>query len=259
MSSSANGTTLDANYRTRLVGELVLRQRRNPTYSLRSFARDLGISPAALSQSMSAKRNLSKANILKVAERLAFSPSETAAALTEIRGASPSLVDSHFVTLHDDTFQLMSNWYYFAILSLAETGEAKADPAWLAKRFAISSLEAREAIERLKRLCMITVRRGLLQYDGTPLRSTSDIPSSAARSLQKDHLRLAAASLEQDPIHLRDMTSMTMAIRADRIPRAKEMIKTFRRKLSKYLEAEGGEEVYVLGVQLFPVTKKEER
>ena len=74
------------------------------------------------------------------------------------------------------------------------------------------------------------------------------------RNLQHDHLRLAGLSLERDALHLRDMTSMTMVTSPERIARAKEMIRDFRRKLTRFLEAEGGEEVYVFASQLFPVT-----
>ncbi|MGZ3699878.1 MAG: helix-turn-helix domain-containing protein, partial [Bdellovibrionota bacterium] len=50
------------------------RKAKNPSYSLRAFARYLAISAAALSQVLSRKRDLSKRNALKVAERLGLSP-----------------------------------------------------------------------------------------------------------------------------------------------------------------------------------------
>jgi uncharacterized protein (TIGR02147 family) len=242
-------------YRTRLVSELIQRQRKNSAYSLRSFARDLKISPAALSQAMSAKRNLSKTNLKKMAEHLALSPLETKEALSEIESPAKDIGDESFTTLHDDTFKLLSDWYYFAILSLAEHGGCKAEPEWLAERFGLSLMEARDALERLKRLNLVTEKRGKIYYDGAPLKTTTDIPSSTARSLQKDHLRLAAISLEADPIQLRDITSITMTIRQEKIPQAKVMIKKFRRRLAKFLEAGRGEEVYVAAIQLFPVSK----
>jgi len=249
----------DKSYRKRLVNELIQRQRRNPAYSLRSFARDLSVSLTALSDVLNAKRNLSKANLLKIADKLSFSPSETEQALTEASGNAVAVSDQHFTLVQDDVFRFMSDWYYFAILSLAEGGHAKADPKWISSKFGIPLVESQDAMERLLRLRLVEVKRGQLIYGGKPLRTTTDIPSSAVRNLQHNHLRLAQASLEKDPINLRDMTSMTMATTPERITKAKDMIKNFRRKLTRYLEAEGGDEVYVLAVQLFPVTKKDGR
>jgi transcriptional regulator with XRE-family HTH domain len=249
----------EKSYRKRLVEELILRQRRNPAYSLRSFARDLGISATALSQVLSSKRNLSKSSLTKVSDKLGLSPAEQRSYLNQLNGAIGPLDDDQFTTLSDDIFQFMSNWYYFAILSLAETGNAKSAPDWLSKHFGITALEATDAIERLLRLKLIEVNKGIILYDGHQLRTATDIPSSAARRLQHDHLELAKMSLERDPVDLRDMTSMTMAIRANRIPKAKAMIKSFRRRLSRFLETGGGENVYVLAVQLFPATKRDEK
>jgi uncharacterized protein (TIGR02147 family) len=248
--------TSESRYRKRLIDELIGRQRRNAAYSLRSFARDLGISSTALSEVLNAKRNLSKANLLKVADRLSFSPSETTSALGELKGISAAVADDQFVLLEDDVFRCMSEWYYFAILSLAETGKAKADAGWIAEKLGITAAEAKDALERLKRLKMIQIRNGKIHYDGTPLRTSGDVPSAACRALQHHHLRLAGAALEREPVQLRDMTSMTMVTKPERIAKAKEMIKSFRRKLCRYLEEEGGEEVYVVAVQLFPVTKR---
>ncbi len=259
MSILVQGIPNENSYRSKLISELLNRQKKNAAYSLRSFARDLKISPATLSQTLNAKRNLSKLNLLKVADRLAFSPTETQTALLEISNSHPENRDLQFNTLSDDTFKMMSDWYYFAILSLAKAGRAKSDSAWLSERFGITPLQAKDAVERLERLGLVEILNGKIKCDGMPLKTTSDVPSAAARSLQHDHLRLADLSLERDSLMLRDMTSMTFVADLKCLPRAKEMIKSFRRKLSTFLEGDGtGSEVYVFALQLFPVSKKEE-
>ena len=54
-----------------------------------------------------------------------------------------------------DTFAVISDWYHYAILSLLEVTDARLDPRWISKRLGINRLEARLAIERLKRLSLI--------------------------------------------------------------------------------------------------------
>jgi len=243
-------------YRARLFEELRARQKRNPSYSLRSFARDLALSPTTVSLLIKGKRNLTGTNLQRVATRLKFSSNEIQSALAELNSRPNPLKDEHYYSLSDDVFSYVSNWYYFAILSLASSGKAKANASWIAKRLNLSTDDAREALNRLQRLGLVEVRDGILHQKARAFRVPSDIPSAAARRMHRDHLHLAEKSLERDPIEKRDMTSMTVLARLDRIPKTKEMIKTFRRRMARYLEADGtGEEVYVLAVQLFPVSR----
>src|SRR5689334_15303008 len=64
-------------FRSTLRNELAERCRRNPRYSLRAFARDLGIEPARLSDVLNEKKGFSKTLALRLASRLGFSEKET--------------------------------------------------------------------------------------------------------------------------------------------------------------------------------------
>ena len=64
-------------YRTRLKDELELRQGRNAFYSLRAFARDLGLSPARLSEILAGKKGLSAPAAHDVAQRLELDSDES--------------------------------------------------------------------------------------------------------------------------------------------------------------------------------------
>ena len=56
----------------------------------------------------------------KVADRLVFSPSQTQKMISEIKGIpiTDSFDADGFHLVQGDTFKLMSDWYYFAILLL---------------------------------------------------------------------------------------------------------------------------------------------
>ncbi|MNS96870.1 hypothetical protein D3C72_1311880 [compost metagenome] len=60
-----------------------------------------------------------------------------------------------------------------------------------------------------------------------------------------------------DRVHVdkRDMSMITLAIDSKKIPKAKEMIKVFRRKLANYLAQGKKDGVYTINIQLFPLTK----
>ncbi len=228
------------------------RRLRNPSYSLRAFSRDLEISPATLSQVLSAKRTLSKQSVLKVADRLCLTPSETKELLsTSGRRASHK---TEREILDDDVFRVISDWYHFAILSLARTKNCRANPAWVGKRLGISAAQARSALLTLEKMKLVEVKGKNLLRTSNPITTTQDIPSSALRKFHKQHLELASQSLEKVPTEKRDVSTITMAIDPKNIDRAKRMIAKMRDRISKVLETGKITEVYTMAIQLFPLT-----
>ena len=67
----------------------------------------------------------------------------------------------------------------------------------------------------------------------------------------------AIDSLEKDPIDVRDMSGITMAISTRKLPEARKLIMDFRRKLCAFLEDGHKDAVYRLNVQLFPLSQEE--
>ena len=99
-----------------LADELVERKQRNQAYSLRAFARDLGVSASCLSDVLHEKRQLSKKHTHSIAKKLCLSPNEARA----LREKKEKILSSpHYLTLEEDVFHLVADWYYFAILNLA--------------------------------------------------------------------------------------------------------------------------------------------
>jgi transcriptional regulator with XRE-family HTH domain len=233
-------------YRRLLLDELALRKQKNAGYSLRAFARDLGISVASLSQVLSSKRKLSPKNLAKVAGTLGLSPAMR----------DPVAYDE----LEEDTFRMMSDWYYYAILSLARLRTTRAEPRWIAKRLGISPPEARVAVERLERLGFLRVAHGRLVCTAPPIISTTnEVPSAVIRRFHKQLLQLATLSIDRDPISRRQVSSMTMAVDPAKLEEAKRMVLEFRDRLTEFLECGTLKEVYTLTIQLFPMTRPLEK
>lgn len=91
------------------------RQAINRSYSQNAFARELGVSPTALSQYLSGKRNLSPINLKKVVRSLGL-PLEYA----QKSKRNIFSIQTPSIKLKLDTFSLISDWYHFAILNLLE-------------------------------------------------------------------------------------------------------------------------------------------
>lgn len=241
-----------------LLENFTIMKGRNPAFSLRSYAMKLGVSPASLSEIMNGKRNITAKTANKVFERLNISPVEKEK-LHKVSQGKKTIKekDPKYLLLEMDHYHIISEWFYFAILSLAETESFQDRPEWIAERLNIRISEARTALERLERLELLKRDdSGNLVATGASFKTTSDIASGAVRRSHLENLELAKTSLEKDDVAVRDFSSMTMAIDPDLLPEAKKMITDFRRKLTQFLESQSKQEVYKINIQLFPLTNE---
>jgi hypothetical protein len=69
-------------------------------------------------------------------------------------------------------------------------------------------------------------------------------------------LEQAIAALEEVPLELRDITSITFPTNLAQIDKVRPLIKSFQRKIAKMLEEGDATAVYNLNTQLVPVTKE---
>lgn len=242
-----------------LEAEYLARRQRNPSYSLRSFARTLDLPSGRVSQLLSRKRNFTPSLGKKIALRLNYDPLKTHQLIASISQARtlPTASEDTYSTLDMDQFQSIADPIHFALLSLVETDDFQSTPKFIAARLGISAVEARAAIERLVRVGLLKNNEGKITLANSPgLTTTHDIQSSALQHAHAKTLEHAAASLEAVAVELRDITSITMAIDPDRLPEAKKKLRSLRRELCAHLEGGKKSEVYRLNIQLVPVTKR---
>lgn len=239
-----------------LKEELKIRKERNPQYSLRAFAQALAISPAQLSQLMSGKRNFTPDVLSLIGKGLHLSPEQELQLMTAtlLPRRHPQAVEKKKRQLQEDEFRLISEWYHFAILSLAKMRHAQADPFWIADRLGISVNDAREALERLVRMEIIAEGKSLKQISA-PLNIVSQVPSRAIQSYHNKILNLATEKIESTPLEKRDYSAMTFAADPSKIEEARKMIEEFQDRLSNFMGTTQAKEVFVLSTQLFSLEK----
>jgi uncharacterized protein (TIGR02147 family) len=251
-------------YRSILDTELKKRAAINPAYSLRRFAQSLKLSPATLSGVLQGKRNLSIKSAAQVCEALSFPPEIATAFLQSVvsdqtslpKNAGPEVLQPYHL-LGEDVFRVMADWYYYAILELTFVRGSTAEPEWYARKLGISDDEAQIAIERLKKLGLLELRRGKLVKAKAFVASPDQVPSAAVRNRHRQILRKAEDALGRNSIDERDFSSMTMAIDPTLIPKAKKKILEFRRQLCSFLTGKNKRRVYELSIQLFPLSEKD--
>ena len=232
--------------------EYCRRKDRNPRYSLRAFAKDLKISKTALSDVLSKKRSLSRRNADRIADRLGLNPAERHKLYPISKKGH--LANRPVKNLEEDQFRLISDWYYFAILNWTKIKPLPADPSKIAKQLGITELEAKEAIHSLERLGFIEIKDQKVYRSVALIRTSQDVPSAALRKHHRQNLQLAEASLDRDPVELRDFNSLTMSVDTKNLPKAKALIRKFKETVCKTLQKGKCDSVYTVSIQLFPTT-----
>lgn len=228
----------NTDYRTHLDQELKRRRSVNPSYSLRSFARTLGINPGFLSSVLNGKRSLSAPMALTLAQKLGWS--ESAALKVES------------VTLNQ--FRVISDWYHLAILELTFLKDFKPDPAWIGSKIGIPAEEARSAIERLLALGLLERSGKTYKKSARHIGTVGDVPSQAVRNFHLQMIEKAKASIQEQSIDERHIAGTTFSISRTDVITVKREIEKFRNRLRKILDHSAGEEVYQLEIQFFNLT-----
>lgn len=257
-------------FRETLKAALEARCAQNPRYSLRAFARDLGISPSRLSDVLNGRYGLSRAAAAQIAKFLGMNARETdafcdqvdsvhardrrqrAAARERVAGAS-----AEYQALTLDGFQVIADWYHYAILELTQTKNFKNDPTWIAKRLGLSVHVVQAAIERLQRLDLLEEKEGKLFPTGDFTASPDGIPSEAIRKFHRQVMEKAIQAVDFQTVEERDMSSIVLAFDTRRMEEAKADIKRFRRAFdAKYGSPGNKDQVYCLSLKFFRMQEK---
>lgn len=235
------------------------RCRKNPNYSLRSFARALSVEPSALSQMINGKRPITEKMKLRLGAALGLHTKQIEKFTTEGQSKSKQPLPAYQqMTL--DSFALISDWYHYAILELLAIEGFKPDPAWIGKRLGITRSEANIAVERLFRLGLLERKNDGSWADtsenGTTSHLKPGVTSDAARKYQCQLLDLSKQAVQEGELSRRNHTSATLCFDPSDLPQAIERITEFRRLFaSEFQPKTKGKEVYQLQVSFFPLTK----
>ncbi len=234
--------------------------RKNPQYSLRSYAKQLGVSPATLSRILNGKRQLSAESLGKMGFAMGFKPEEVWQYQRQALGHKENATQSEFKELSQDMFVIVSEWYHLTLLEVMKLKDFKPDSRWIAQRLHINVYQVKIAIERLQRVGILEIQKDgkwIDKMEGFTTHYQKDKTNDARKRYQRQLLEKSLESLQQDDYSIRDHSSTTMAIDVGDIMKAKEEIHNFHKKLSGLLEkSKKTNEVYQLQVSLFPLTNK---
>lgn len=235
------------------------RRAKNPSYSLRAYARFLQISPARLSQILSRSRTITSGQITKIAIANALTPRQSAKLMESISKVTPkSRKQSEYFSLNDAAYNVLSDINSSALLAALKltNSDTKTQLKFLTLKLGLSSVEVRRIMESLLTCGLVQIVDGSYVATAANVASTTDIRSSALRKYHKSILEKAIDSIESQSLDERDLSSITFVLDPAKIALAKEKIRHFRREMMELFESSGKpSEVYALNIQLFKLSK----
>lgn len=246
-----------------LNAEFQKRQTKNPRYSLRAFAQHLGIQSATLSAVLKRKRALPVQKTLGVMSDLKFSKVQKNRILKSLKSPLAVTPLKEFyerpqLSIEESTTAVVTEWEYCAVISLCKLKNFKPDEKWIAKRLGLPLERSRMVWNTLIELKLIQADElGKYKACYENLRITTKIPSETLRKGHQTELELAQKKLEAVPMHQRNYTSLTFAMSSKNMAKANDLIRQFIQQMENNLERGVMDEVYQLGIQLYPLTEME--
>lgn len=252
------------------------KKKMNSGYSLRALARDCDVSPSFLSRVLSGQKALPDALLLKMCKvldveaealsSLTASNGEPAAETTNVKRKVPSGKKLLTAPAQDwdlaekSDFSILRNWFYIPILDLTLLESFDGSMEMIADRLGLALPTVEVAVRQLVTAKLLTEKNGKIRKAKDKLRFASQNNIADIRRFHDQMMAQAQARLRNDQsaeeLSRRLITGITVTASAEGIERAKQKLAACLHEIAEDLMEDNGTDIYQLGAQLFPLTKK---
>lgn len=262
---------LTTDYREILRDEFQRRLGRNERYSLRSFARDLNISPTSLSLILGNRQGLSTHTAQKITARLGLDDDFKKLFMVSVKSQHSrirrerALAKAELNKIRSQpgeykmpagAFEKIGPWYHFAIVECV-----RARPEITAKQLSrILELDLNlieRALLQLIETKVLARRNNAWRVKAEIVSASSKVPSRALRDFHHGVIKKANAAIELQSVNERDLASIFFAFSVEKLSEIQSEMRAFRRRLvKKYsVKKDSKQEIYCLSQQFFRITK----
>ena len=254
------------------------KREKNPAFSLRLLATQIGVSPAYLSRILNGHKPLPTHLLGELVQRLEIDDTaaqqlkngliierdlsaETKALLKDIGSVDleRNPASSEFAEMPDRYFVLLEEWYYLPILDLTTCVEFNADPTWIAARLGLRVSVAESAWQRLIRLGCVQLEKSQWKKCADKIRFPTARTQPLVRNFHKTILKKAADELnniDANSFSERFIKGGSVATTHDHIQPALQLLDEALFNAMAVLSEGECTEVYNVSIQLFPLTKE---
>jgi transcriptional regulator with XRE-family HTH domain len=257
--ATKSNTSDEYDFRAFLQERLRASSRRNASFSLRAFARQLGINHSTLSQILRGKRRITPSTVKSLGRNLGLPEETIENYAASLQGNQSSSTNS--IQFDLDTFQLLAVWYHQAILELTHTKSFRPDSRWIARILGITVDEVNVAIQRLLRLGLLEMSRkdrwidrsGDAEFYGPTSLENSN------RLIEREVHELAVAAIDAVLPARRIDSQMIFAFNSKQLPQLRRLTEQFVDQVRALVaKSSTVDDVYYTQVSIFPITKLNE-
>jgi uncharacterized protein (TIGR02147 family) len=267
-------------YRQYLMDLFAALNQRDPSFSLRRFARIAGsTSPNYLQLIRSRKLNLhpdaldaiahdvplkkKEADFLKILVNFDHAKTHGEKDLY-FRKILQKREYKSIKTLTREQFQFFSHWYIPVVRELVIRDEYPGDPEWIAGKVMppISESKARKGIALLEKLGLIRQDPTTQKWEMTQnvISTPSEVLSLAIATYHRDVIALAGEAIDRFKKPERDIRSVTLGLTADGVVEAKRRLEMFWKEMLEFGGTQNhAKRVFQLNMQLFPLSNEDDQ
>lgn len=247
-------------YRDILKLEYESRKARNQYYSLRAFAKSIGIGSGALSEILNGKRNLGLNKATSIVENLSFNPEEKTAFLNSVKepvakNATEDENENRQLTL--EVFEIVSSPTCAAIFAASDLDHFVLDSEWIASKLSLKRDEVDHALHLMRKVGLIETVNGVEEICDDYVLCPDGVPSRAVKNYHHQMLDKASLAIEEQPVEKRDVSGISFALDCSELKKLKKDILQFQNRMIKKYSKGTKNQVYHIEVALFPLSKEE--
>lgn len=227
-------------FRDVLRAELAERKVRRKSYSIRAFARDLGINHNTLTGALRGNYGISADTARELATKLKYDKKERQffVALVECEHSRTKFekekanrVLAKFLSKVEiknvqPESMLLRKWFYSATLELLTIFGSEISVPQVSKALRITEEEAQEAFSVLIEIGILEEKSHKLSRQHKNIISKANHPAPMIRSFHKQLLAKAAAAIDEQPIENRGYNSCVLSFDKAKLPQAREWLRT---------------------------------
>jgi uncharacterized protein (TIGR02147 family) len=254
-------------FREILAADFSERKQRRPSYSVRSYARDLGMNASTLAGAMQGRYGISLATAKQVAERLQLDKKQTQFFIDLVesqhsRASFQKKEATHRLKKHSPTVELENlspeesdltiKWFFFAVLEYLTVHRKVESRKQIADALRLSEIDVERAIDLL--LKQKLVKRTGSGYERIKKHTMvqSKVPSTLIREFHKQVLDLAKQAIDEQPIANRKYINTVLSFDSAKTAEARSWLETANEEfVSKFSTSPTSDKVYLFGFHLF--------
>jgi len=243
----------ESEFVTIIKRDFAAKREKNLRFSLRAYAKKLGISAGVLSRLLSGNKKwkISPGRATKMLASLELKSSIRNSMLVKM-GQPPQHQKTVLLSTQE---KVLSQWYYVPVLIYFDLPEQYRSKKAIAQKLRLSEARVTQAIEDLIEMGLLKrTASGEIQKSDELMTTKDGVPDEALRWFHEVNLRLFQKMVKNQNVHQRDFTSFTFAGSKKKIDFLRAEIRNLYEKAESIMNDENDNDtVYRVSVQLAPL------